>query len=163
MGMGDENGLDPLALDRREDRGEVGVVAGARIDHGDFALADDIGAGAVEGEGRGVRRDEAAHERGKAGQRARRRLPRIGEEFGFLLVSHSRTPSPPRLRRRLQRLYHRGRRTVLSWIHRLGLEAGSREARDARHPRPYSLRSSALASSSTCRRRSLSDLPARLM
>ena len=74
----------------------MGVVAGARIDDGDFALADDIGAGAVEGERRGVWRDEAAHERGKAGQRARRGLTRIGEEIGFRLVSLSRSLPPGR-------------------------------------------------------------------
>ena len=50
--------------------------ARAGIDDGDGALADDVGAGAVEGERRGVRRDEAAHARRKPRQFAQ--LP-LGE------------------------------------------------------------------------------------
>ena len=89
MGVGDQDGLDPLALDRRKDRREMGRVRWARIDDGDRALADNIGAGAVEGEGGGVRRDEAAHARRKPRQFARRRLPRIGEQVRFAFISHS--------------------------------------------------------------------------
>ena len=62
------------------------IVVRARIDDRDLALADDIGAGAVEGEGRGVRRDEAAHHRRKPGHGARRRLARGGRQVGFALV-----------------------------------------------------------------------------
>ena len=83
MGMGDENGLDPLAVDRGEQRGEMRIVVGARIDDRDLALAHDIGAGAIEGEGRGVRRHQAAHHRRNPGQsraaaaRARRAKDRV--------------------------------------------------------------------------------------
>ena len=38
MGMGDENGLDPLAVNRGEQRGEMRIVVGARIDDRDPAL-----------------------------------------------------------------------------------------------------------------------------
>ncbi len=51
MSVGDEDRLDLLACDRRQDRCEMQRVGGARIDDGDRALADDVGAGAVEGEG----------------------------------------------------------------------------------------------------------------
>ena len=95
MGMGDEDRLDLFALDRGEDRREMGSVSRARIDDRDRAVADDIGAGAVEGEGRGVRRDEAAHKRGEPGQGAWGRLPGVGEEIRFALVSHSYAPFTP--------------------------------------------------------------------
>ena len=38
MGMGDENGVDPLAVDRREQRREMRIVVGAWIDDRDLAL-----------------------------------------------------------------------------------------------------------------------------
>ena len=94
MGMGDEDRLDCLALDRVEDRLEMRIVVRSRIDDRDRASADDIGAGAVEGERRGVRRDEAAHQRRKPGQRARRRLARGGYGNGFVvIVGHCPCPS----------------------------------------------------------------------
>ena len=58
VGVGDKDRLDPLVRGRRQDRSEVARVGGARIDDGDSALADDVGAGPVEGESGGVRRDE---------------------------------------------------------------------------------------------------------
>ncbi len=96
MGVGDEDGLDRLAFDRREDRREMAFVAGARIEDRDRALPENVGAGAVEGERRGVRGDEAAHERREPGDLARRRLPRVGEQVGFVLVSHALRSSGPR-------------------------------------------------------------------
>ena len=95
MGMGDEDRLHPLALDRGQDRREMRFVGRARIDDRDRAVPQDIGAGAVEGEGRGVRRNEAAHKRRKPGQRPRGRLPGVGEEIGFALVSHFHAPVTP--------------------------------------------------------------------
>ena len=50
MGMGDENGLDLLAVHGGEQRREMRVVVRAGIDDRDRAFADDIGAGAIEGE-----------------------------------------------------------------------------------------------------------------
>ena len=38
VGMGDENGLDLLAVDRGEQRGKMRVVVRARIDDRDLAL-----------------------------------------------------------------------------------------------------------------------------
>ena len=86
MGVRDEDGLDPLAVNRGEQRGEMRIVVGARIDNRDPPLAHDIGAGAVEGEGRGVRRHQAAHHRRKLGQSARGRLARGNEKVGLALV-----------------------------------------------------------------------------
>src|SRR5690349_25033911 len=42
----------------------------ARVDDGDFAVADDIGAGALEGEGAWIARDHAADERAQRGDGA---------------------------------------------------------------------------------------------
>ena len=69
------------------------VVVGARIDDRDRAAPDDIGAGAIEREGRGVRRDQPPHQRREPGERPRRSLPRVGEEIRFALVGHMQAPS----------------------------------------------------------------------
>ena len=103
MGVGDEDRFDSLALDRGEDRGEMRIVLRSRIDDCDRASADDVGARAVEGEGRGVRRDEASNQRRNPGQRPRRRLARCGDgnRFAFVVghlhaVPLTRRPQGPR-------------------------------------------------------------------
>ena len=95
VGVGDEDRLDRLALDRREDRGEMVFVAGTRVEDGDCAPPQNIGARAVEGEGRRVRRDQTADERRELSDFARRRLPRIGEKLGFLVLGHALSSFPP--------------------------------------------------------------------
>ncbi len=90
MGMGDENGLDPLAVNRGQQRREMRIVAGARIEDRDASATQNIRAGAVEGEGRGVRRHKAAHHRRNLGQSTLRRLARGNEK---VRVRSRRRPS----------------------------------------------------------------------
>ena len=61
--VGDEDRLDRLAVDRREDRGEMAFIAGTRIEECDRALPKNIGAGAGKGEGRRIRRNQTTDER----------------------------------------------------------------------------------------------------
>ena len=63
MGVGDEDVRHLLVGEPREERGDVLFELGAGIDDRDLALADDIGAGALEGERAGVLRDDAADSR----------------------------------------------------------------------------------------------------
>ena len=52
--LSDEDVADPLAGGGRQDRLEMVVHVGAGVDHRDLAVADDVGAGAHEGERAGV-------------------------------------------------------------------------------------------------------------
>ncbi len=63
MGMGDQDVGHHLALQRRHQRSDMRPVKRARVDDRDFPLADDIGAGAVKGEGARVLGDHPADHR----------------------------------------------------------------------------------------------------
>ncbi len=60
MRMGYQDMGHLLAGETREQCGDMLVEIGAGVDDGDLALADDIGAGALEGERARVARDDAA-------------------------------------------------------------------------------------------------------
>jgi hypothetical protein len=70
MGMGDENVRHGLAGERFEQRFHMRGDCRAGIDDGDAVPADDVGAGALEGEGARVARDDAADERAQRGDGA---------------------------------------------------------------------------------------------
>ncbi len=108
VGVRDEDRLDRLALDRRKDRGEMIFVAGARVQDSDCATTQNIGASAGKGEGRRVRRDQPADERRKPSDVARRRLPRIGEKLGFLVLGHALGSFRPATYDRLVMISRRG-------------------------------------------------------
>ena len=63
MGVGDEDMGDPLVGEARQQCRDMLFELGAGIDHRDLALADDIGAGALEGERARIARDDAADPR----------------------------------------------------------------------------------------------------
>src|SRR5215471_3596215 len=63
MGMGDQDVGDRLALKAFQQRVDMLGQVGARIDHGDLPLADDIGAGAAKGERARIARDNTADAR----------------------------------------------------------------------------------------------------
>ena len=108
VGVGDEDRLDRLALDRRKDRGEMVFVAGPRVEDSDCAAPQNIGARAGKGEGRRVRRDQPADERREPSDFARRRLPRIGEKLGFLVLGHALGSFRPATYDRLVMISRRG-------------------------------------------------------
>ena len=63
MRMGDEDMGDGLAVERLQQRVDMILLLRAGIDHRDLAVADDVGAGALEGERAGIARDDAADQR----------------------------------------------------------------------------------------------------
>ena len=63
MGMGDDDVADAFAIQRRYQGLEMFVDLRSRVDHRYLALADDEGAGAVDGEIAGIAGDDAAHQR----------------------------------------------------------------------------------------------------
>ena len=63
MGVGDEDVGNRSVAGGGEDRIEMGGVVRAGVDDGERVAADEVGTGAVKGEGRGVRREHPAHQR----------------------------------------------------------------------------------------------------
>ena len=63
MGMGNQNMGDRLACERLSERCDVLFNHGPRVDDGNLAMTDDIGACAVKGKSRGVARGHAANKR----------------------------------------------------------------------------------------------------
>ncbi len=63
MRVGDEDVGDGLAVERLQQRVDMVLLLRAGIDHRDLAVADDVGAGALEGERAGIARDDAADQR----------------------------------------------------------------------------------------------------
>src|SRR5262249_30758834 len=61
VGVGDKDVRHLLIGEARKQRRNMVIEIGAGIDHRDFALANDIGAGALIGEGAGIAGDDAAH------------------------------------------------------------------------------------------------------
>ena len=114
MGVGDEDGLDPLALHRRQQRPEMRLVVRTRIDDRDRAFADDIGAGAVEGEGEALGA-MMRRTRGESRVRARGGAPRVsangtGSFSGLVIAGSFASAPPPFASRRLVRTAMRGLR-----------------------------------------------------
>jgi hypothetical protein len=72
MAVGDDDHGDPLAGDRLDHRLEMGGVGRTGVDDRNLALADDVDAGAGEGERRRVRRDDPADALAEPRQAARR-------------------------------------------------------------------------------------------
>ena len=64
MRVGDQDRRDALARDGGKDRLQMRRIIRARIDYSDFSGADDVGAGAEEGEGAGIVRHHPADQRG---------------------------------------------------------------------------------------------------
>ncbi len=63
MRVRDQDMRDGLAAQRAEQRRDMRSELRPRVDHGDLAMSDDVGARALEGERAGVARDDAADER----------------------------------------------------------------------------------------------------
>ena len=63
VGVGDQEVAYSLAGQGGEDGVHVLGQGGARVDHGDTTAPDDVGPGAVEGEGARVVRDDAPDQR----------------------------------------------------------------------------------------------------
>ena len=63
MGVGDENMGHALALRGLKEGGEMRLVLRARIDHREAPAPHQIGAGAREGEGPAIGRNEPPHQR----------------------------------------------------------------------------------------------------
>ena len=94
MGMGDHDEIDGFTAHRREEGGDVGIVVGARIEDGDVTVADDVAAGAGEGERPGIGGDHPAHERREPAQFAGRRRRRPVEGNVVVgRVGHALSPS----------------------------------------------------------------------
>lgn len=65
--MGDDDVANPFSgCEGGEDRGEMLGICRTRVDHGNLALAKDVGVGSVQGHRRRVRRKHDAQARGEA-------------------------------------------------------------------------------------------------
>ena len=63
----DQHVADPLAVGRRKNGIDVFGIGRTGIDHGDVAVAEDVGAGAVQREWTGILRDDPADQRRQLG------------------------------------------------------------------------------------------------
>ena len=96
MAVGDDDARDALAGDRRQQRVEMGRVGRTGIDDRNLALADDVDAGAGEGERRRVGGDDPAHALAEPRQAAWRPF---GAPWGRQVVRRlSQRSVPPRRR-----------------------------------------------------------------